>query len=197
MKNSFVIYTALFGDYDELLEPKEKYPECDFVCFTDQIDLTSSIWKVIIVKPNNLSSNILNRRYKWLPHLYLKEYEVSMYIDSSILVLNNPINLVHKYFYSSDRLIAISRHPDRNCIYDESIACLDYHKSKFFDTLKQMIFYKKSGFPKNFGLSANGVIIRKHNSAEIIKLMEDFWVEFNCWNSKRDQLSFYYIIWKN
>jgi hypothetical protein len=28
-KNKLVVYTALFGDYDDLIEPKEKFEECD------------------------------------------------------------------------------------------------------------------------------------------------------------------------
>jgi len=30
MKNKLVIYTALFGDYDDLIEPKEKFEGCNF-----------------------------------------------------------------------------------------------------------------------------------------------------------------------
>lgn len=29
MKNKFVVYTALFGNYDDLIEPKEKFEGCD------------------------------------------------------------------------------------------------------------------------------------------------------------------------
>lgn len=43
MKNKFVVYTALFGNYDDLIDPKENYEGCDFICFTDQKHLTSDI----------------------------------------------------------------------------------------------------------------------------------------------------------
>jgi len=43
MKNKLVVYTALFGDYDNLIEPKEKFEGCDFICFTDQKHLTSDV----------------------------------------------------------------------------------------------------------------------------------------------------------
>ncbi|MGR4118261.1 hypothetical protein K8Q22_07980 [Klebsiella pneumoniae] len=36
IKNNIVVYTALFGDYDELIEIPEGMHKCDFICFTDQ-----------------------------------------------------------------------------------------------------------------------------------------------------------------
>jgi hypothetical protein len=29
VKNKLVVYTALFGNYDDLIEPKEKFEGCD------------------------------------------------------------------------------------------------------------------------------------------------------------------------
>ena len=35
MKNKLVIYTALFGDYDDLKDPYEPFDGCEFICFAD------------------------------------------------------------------------------------------------------------------------------------------------------------------
>ena len=40
------------------------------------------------------------------------------------------------------------------------------------------------------------VILRRHNEEDCIKLMESWWTEIQ-YNSKRDQLSFNYVAWKN
>ena len=40
-----VIYTAIFGSYDNLLEPKYIPEGWEFVCFTDT-ELTSANWTV-------------------------------------------------------------------------------------------------------------------------------------------------------
>jgi len=45
-------------------------------------------------------------------------------------------------------------------------------------------------------LICGGVIIRKHNESDCIKAMEDWWSEIK-YHSKRDQLSFNYVAWKN
>jgi len=42
----------------------------------------------------------------------------------------------------------------------------------------------------------NSIIFRKHNSDNIIKLMNDWWEELNT-QTKRDQLSLAYVLWKN
>ena len=56
--------------------------------------------------------------------------------------------------------------------------------------------YISEGYPKNNGLTTNPIIVRNHNDSVVIKTMEDWWNEIKH-NSKRDQLSFDYIAWKN
>ena len=41
-----------------------------------------------------------------------------------------------------------------------------------------------------------GVTLRRHNEKDCIKVMEDWWKEIR-YGSKRDQLSFNYVAWKN
>jgi hypothetical protein len=57
-----------------------------------------------------------------------------------------------------------------------------------------MEHYRKQGFPENYGLAANRIIIRR-KSEELEKLMESWWEELNTF-SRRDQLSLFYVIWK-
>ena len=39
-------------------------------------------------------------------------------------------------------------------------------------------------------------VLRRHNEQDVVDSMEDQWVELK-YNSKREQLSFNYIAWKN
>ena len=39
-------------------------------------------------------------------------------------------------------------------------------------------------------------VLRRHNETDVVDSMEDQWVELK-YNSKREQLSFNYIAWKN
>ncbi|HFV8866715.1 TPA: glycosyl transferase, partial [Escherichia coli] len=49
-------------------------------------------------------------------------------------------------------------------------------------------------FPKGYGMGENNIIIRKHNSPEIIEAMEQWWL-FYVNIAKRDQLSLMFILW--
>jgi hypothetical protein len=193
-KNSFVVYTALFGDYDDLIDPKEDYVGCDFICFTDQEHLESDIWEIRVIEECDLPPNMMNRKYKLLPHLFLSEYEQSLYVDANIGIVGNPLELAKKYLDEHD--FAVPKHFARNCIYKESQECVIEGKSKFYETKEQMKLYKQKGYPSEFGLGENNIILRNHNNDNIVKLMNDWWKEINK-RTKRDQLSLGYVLWKN
>jgi len=194
INNKLLVYTALFGDYDDLIDPKEKYEGCDFICFTDQHHLTSDIWDIKLIEKCDLPPNLMNRKYKILPHLYLSKYEQSLYLDANIMVLKNPLELANKYLIEYD--IAMPKHFERNCLYEEAKECVILGKSKFGQTIKQIGEYQKKGFPQNYGLGENNILLRKHNSENVIKLMNDWWNELLT-HTHRDQLSFAYVLWKN
>ena len=52
MKNDIVnnkvliVYTAIFDNYDQLIDPKSLYKNCKFICFTNNKDLKSKIWEI-------------------------------------------------------------------------------------------------------------------------------------------------------
>ena len=48
--NKKVIYTTIFGGYDELTEPYFIPDGWDFICFTDT-DLKSKNWKIVKTTP--------------------------------------------------------------------------------------------------------------------------------------------------
>ena len=82
-KNKTVIYTAIFGGKDNLIEPKFIPEGCGFVCFTDQ-DFVSNVWQVKKVKPKFEDPVRSAKIYKILPHKFLSEYEISVWIDGNL-----------------------------------------------------------------------------------------------------------------
>jgi len=194
IKNKLVVYTAIFGNYDNLIEPKEKYDGCDFICFTDQEHIKSNIWEIRHIKECDIPPNVMNRKYKILSHLFLSEYEWSLYVDTNVAILKNPLYLANKYLIKYN--MVVPKHFARNCVYEEAKYCVMLGKAKYDEVKKQMDEYKKDGLPENFGLGENGILLRKHNDRKVIKVMNDWWAEFNQ-HTKRDQLSLSYAIWKN
>lgn len=196
-----VVYTSIFGGYDVLHEEQFKMNGVDYICFTDS-DIKSETWKVVKSTPIYNDSNRNAKKYKILPHRYLKDYDYSVWIDGNILVVSDIRDLVtqHKYQVFDHNQ---TRLDPRNCIYKEYNAIIELGKrngGSYKDNpqvmYKQIRRYIEEGYPENNGLSKNGIIFRNHNDSDVIKTMEDWWNEIK-YNSRRDQLSFNYIAWKN
>ena len=200
-----VIYTAIFGGYDDIVEPEYLPKGFDFICFTDS-DIKSKVWDVRKVLPLYEDSTRDARKYKLLPHRFLSDYDISVWVDGNFLIKDNLNQLVEEHL--SDCNMAFHDHNQcildpRDCVYDEGNAILWLGKNdpnnKYKDNpnlvIKQLNKYNDEGYPQHNGLIVSGVLLRKHNKSDIIETMELWWEELK-YNSKRDQLSFNYSAWK-
>jgi hypothetical protein len=193
-KKKIVVYTAISENYDELREPKYISKNCDYVCFTDDMKLKSKIWDIVPIENwyNDPRRNV--RRYKILPHLYFSDYEYSIWIDGCVDIVDDIKPFIDLNL--GDASIACFKHRHRNCIYDEANACIRLKKDNE-DIIKRQIWkYKSIGYPQNNGLIESGILVRRHNDPDVIKLMEDWWNEISK-SSIRDQISFNFVAWKN
>ncbi|WP_067146048.1 glycosyltransferase domain-containing protein [Pseudotamlana agarivorans] len=204
-KSRIVVYTAIFGSYSGLIA-QPKIENVDYICYTDQ-NLVAKNWEIIKVKPPIENDNTRsNRYYKILPHKHLSnEYDISIYIDSNIWILQD-INTLVREKLENAKMACFDHNQTtrdrRNCIYEEYLGILDfatrndYQKDDPAVMKQQMDRFKKEGYPENNGLITAPILIRKHFDPEIINLMEAWWhIVLN--ESKRDQLSFNYVAWKH
>lgn len=196
-KNKKVIYTCITGGYDSLIEPTKITSDYDYICFTDDNTLVSNTWiiKQLPKEVNNLDNARKNRYVKTHPHVLLPEYETSIYIDGSITVIGDLNNFVKTCDLENNSII-VPKHPCRICLYKEGKACISIKKDTAEHINPQMARYKAEGFPENYGLTQNNIIVRKHNDENCIKVMEEWWQEILN-GSYRDQLSLMYVLWKN
>jgi len=201
-KKKRVVYTAIFGGKDKLLKPKYIPYNFDFLCYTDSC-LKSNIWKVIREEPTDKDPVRSAKIYKVLPHKYLKDYDYSVWADGNLRVRGDLNKLVDNYL--QDYFFAAFDHaqlPDkRNCIYEEAEALYGMHRKgkgkADVEVIKRQIDkYRKENYPKDNSLISGMILVRKHNDNKATKLMEDWWSEI-CEFSRRDQLSFNYVAWKN
>ena len=203
MKNNKVIYTAIFGGYDNLTEPSFIPDGWDFICFTDS-DIKSDVWDVRKVQPLYEDSTRNARKYKVLPHRFLSEYDVSVWVDGNILIRNNLNELVDDYL--QDCNIAMMNHnknilDPRDCIYEEAQTILYFGQknNNYKDNpnliISQMEKYKNENYPQKNGLAVTMEVLRRHNEKDVIDTMNLWWDEIK-YGSKRDQLSFNYCAWK-
>lgn len=187
-----IVYTAVFGFYDNLIEPKGTFYGCDFVCFTDNPSLKSDFWNVIFVDRGGMTAVEANRWYKMHPHLLFLSYEISLYVDANVRLLANPYDLGTASLVEG--VIAVPRHPERHCIYAEAAHCVAVGKADLGVATLQMERYRQEGYPENNGLYEMNIIFRKHLDSRIIGVMDCWWREFSQ-GAKRDQLSFCYALW--
>ena len=194
MKKKICVYTCITGNYDNLHEIENVEKEVDYLCFTNNKNIKSSTWKIIYIEDNRLDNQRLSRKIKMLGHPIISDnYEISVWMDASVIFKKSIINFVNKYL--KDSPFAAIKHHCRNCIYDEALECIKQRKDDRKTILNHIDFLKKSGYPSNNGLYEMTVFIKKHNDPVVIKTME-LWFETICNYSKRDQLSFMYCVWK-
>ena len=210
--NKKVIYTSIFGSEYYLHEPSIKLNGWDYICFTDNPDYKSDTWDVRII-PKIYDGARDSKKPKILPHRYLQDYDISIWIDGDVKITSDVDILVDKHLKDKDYAVlnhefcGISTTGNlnvRKCIYEEAkfIKWLgDNHPRKHYkDNLdiinNQVDRYRQEGYPENNGQARNTVILRRHHNQNIIKTMEDWWTEVK-YGSKRDQLSFPYVAWKN
>ena len=216
-EEKIVVYTAIFGEKDKLKDPKYLPPNTDFICFTDDKNLKSNIWKVIYVNPP-FSDPVRCARYiKIMPHLFLSDYKQSIWIDGNMIVKGNIRKALRKYLkngftlatydhkFLKKRILKIfwkvNKSFARNCVYKEADDLLRRMENGFYlddpNLIKNQVKkYKELGYPENNGLAATMIVYRRHNNKELIKVMEDWWDELKN-GSRRDQLSFNFVLWKN
>jgi len=190
-----VVYTAIIGKYDVLNEPKVVSEGFDYVCFTDDVTLKSPIWKIVpVTNPQGLDNSRQARKIKILGNSVLKEYDLSIWIDGSVSI-NCDLNIFLDENYHSEDIV-LHTHPVRSCVYEEAKACIAIDKDDPEIINKQMEGYRSEGYPAANGLASTGLMIRNHRSKKVKEFMNSWWNEVNL-KSKRDQLSFNFVLWKH
>jgi len=194
--SKLVVYTAITGQYDAVLEPQVIDVNCDYICFTDSPPAAyHGVWQFRpIQNEDGLDPVRLARRYKLLPHLLFPEYAFSIYVDGNLQIKASLREYLARC--AGERPMLCQRHPERDCIYEEAIAVLHYRFDERDTVHDQIRRYRLEGFPSHFGLTCTNVLFRHHHDPAVVRLMNDWWAEVSA-GSRRDQLSFSYVAWKN
>lgn len=174
-----VIYTAIMGEYDLLKEPLVITPGWDYICYTNNKDLVSDIWKFEYMHLNSV------KELRKLKILTPFEYETCIWVDASIEINCNLDEFIiehHKGYFT------IMKHPYRNCVYEEANECIKRKKDSMDIINEQIGRYKQMGYPVNNGMVASGLIVRE-SCIRVQRFCDRWWKEVEQY-SKRDQISF-------
>jgi hypothetical protein len=195
------IYTCIIGDYDFLkpvLYPQDK--DIKFVLFTDQ-DMDSPIfdlcnkedlkqWEVIKIKVMDCGASRTARYYKINFHKVIDD-DLSFWLDGSFFIDTDLKNWVARM--GNDDFVTVA-HPFDDCLYVDAASCLRMDKGDKNQILGQIQEYEDLGIPKNNGLIAAGMLMRRRTPA-VIEACEAWWEQLEK-HSVRDQVAFGYVNWK-
>ncbi len=204
-----VIYTAIIGNIDRLWTPHPSHGNVKHIAFVDShkrevgswagtpvgiprttghIDTPNPIWEQRVVEPR-WDNRRTARHYKTMPHLYMPDADIWLWVDGNVRVKRHPFDIIGKYHGDFVTL----KHPDRQCSYVESMFCAKVNKDKQEVLDAQREHYKKLGFPSDAGLVETRAVIRR-NTAKIRLLNEAWWSQIEQW-SLRDQVSLPFVMW--
>lgn len=189
-----VVYTGLFGNYDDLHEPLVTEKDVDYICFTDNAELRSEKWEIKHVACEHENMAVEVRKYKCLPHRFFKEYDISFWVDASGQIMKPLKPLIEEFMGESG--ILLFPHYERDCIYEEGAANILVHRDETAKLINQLYRYNNEMFPEHYGLFCGTYIVREHNREDISKCMEE-WYEEILNNSARDQISLPYVLKRN
>ena len=196
-KNIRCVYTCITGNYDALIIPKCINQNYDYVCYTDSEILLmkkhAGPWEI---RPLLHMSKDITRTSRWHKingYRYLGDYISSIWIDANINIITD---CMYAYFSQEFRDLVVPIHSDRDCIYQEIDACRSLNLDDETIILEMLSKLVDDGMPQHFGLNDTSLIYRKHNTVSVDSLMDEWWYYVLNY-SKRDQLSFTYLLWKH
>ena len=187
------VYTALFGPYDQVMEPyyQQHYDRVSFILFTDQ-QVKLGGWQVKRVDRPHPDPRYASRYFFDQSSLVLPEYDYTIMHGANARLTMPPAKIVE--YLPDDIDIACFAHPHRQTVYEESEACIRYKKDSYGVVDAQMRRYADEGFPKDFRLSACILLVRRNT--ERLREFETMWWKEVRRGSCRDQLSFDYCRWR-
>jgi hypothetical protein len=193
------VFTFIIGNYDHLKTPAVISQGWDYICFTDNPGLTSSVWDVRLTTREGEDRTLEDKKFAMkhmiLAHQYLPGYDLTLSLGG-MLQINCDLNgFIDRNFQEVDDMM-VCKHPVRDCIYDEGETCKQIGKDdpQRIDTHMQR--YRDEGYPRHNGLYSTGIMGMRHDRPNLHAMCELWWQELKR-GSRRDQLSLNYAIWKS
>ena len=182
-----MLYTALICRYETLNELTVDDPGITAICLTDDPDLRSDTWQIVLVEPAFPSDPVRSqRRLKVLGHPELHDFDEWMYIDNTVRITGPPSSLLETFLEGHD--LAIPTHSYRDTVEEEfakvASAQLDHR-----DRLDEQLEHYRADWPGSLAARPlwSGIILRR-TTPEVAAWATTWW-EHIARYSRRDQLS--------
>ena len=198
--NAKCIYTFIIGNYDNLNKPTSTTPGWDYICVTDNPNLKSDIWDIILIDEEDKKIEPAKRRAmslmighrKYLP----KHYDVVVTIGGQCVINIDLNDLLTKYGYDESYDACLCEHPNRNCVYDEGATVIQVNRDTPERVNKHLQIYEEMGYPHKNGLYTSGMMIINNNSKNIHAYYDQWLSDYQSLPSVRDQMTMNYSEWR-
>lgn len=191
-----VIYTAIVGSYDTILQPKAINEDYDYILFSNDIHEDNiGVWKIKKIPYSNDDKTRIARYVKTHPEKLLEGYKHSVWMDANVQIISDVFYERISEHISANTLVSSMWHNERNCIYEEAAVVAFYELESEITIVNWLQFLLKEKYPQKNGLFETNVVYRCQNSP-LIAEMDSLWWSCIDQYSRRDQLSFNYVLWK-
>lgn len=192
----YAIYTAIVGSYDEVLQPKYTHNDFDYIIFSNSItEENIGVWQIRKIPFSHPDNTRIARWVKTHPNQLLPEYKFSIWMDANLQILSPFLYERARSLFENGTLIASMWHHLRDCIYDEAASIMAVKLEYETTVCKWLALLKKNHYPYHNGLFETNVVFRAHNNQRVI-LLDEQWFCYISSFSKRDQLSFNFVLWE-
>ena len=192
---SLVLYSALYGRKEPLnTEVFGPFTDVRRVLFTDRDDLDFPGVEIVRLPADGLDPARASRRAKLMPHRYLTE-DWSLWLDNKSRLRRDPSEILATLQAQSPKAFFAFRHFRRDCVYQELQTCWENGLDDYRTLKERERTYRAEGMPEHAGLIEGHFILRRHHEPSVATFGEE-WFDHVCRFSRRDQISFPYLVWK-
>jgi len=195
-------YTAIIGLEGQTVDSLgsvERIPGWDYICFTNQPLKQIHGWTIVQVTYTGLKPALEAKRYKWLSHEVLLDYDVVVWLDAYITPKLEMRHTLKQWILTmKEKQIPIlhRRHETRNCIWDECDAVVKSKRDTTDNVSKVRKLLEKHTMPKGWGLFDTNILIRFHKHQIVQTISEEIYKQLST-TSIRDQLAVTFVYYKH
>lgn len=143
----YTVLTYIFNHYENLKEILEKDPEAEYICVTDDPDLTSDTWNVVYDE-RLLEISPFNKTFfvRYHPFEYANS-DIVVKIDGSIEVKKSLKDIIDAFEDKEEQYdIGLMVHPERDDIIDEYVVWIKTRKYPIENAQRALVMMESLGY---------------------------------------------------
>ncbi len=187
-----LVYSVHVGEAVDFDIPVTPHPEVRYLLLTDNPQLTARGWEVLLFDPKGLDPALTARLPKLLPHVLLPAHDISLYLDPGLALTGADIPALATAWLGGCHL-AGGADPAADCAWSllEAEAAPGGMAEAAQGLRRQA---RAEGFPRQFGLIADGVLIRRDSPAT--RRINELWFRTLLETGGPDRALLMYLLWK-